>query len=190
MSSPVDSDSMKHDLIVIETMVAELKAYLKSGILFWQMTPAVQISPPAPMLTIGGYLLRAHRLAGRQKELDQEQGGRLTKVRSNFEAIIKEWSAHTEQRIGRELKARLNSWQWFVDDCQANKKSCITYYATEAELRTVIEHLVEIGPRFGNLDSQLRRLRNLDAQFIHWFKAGTFVWRGELEPVYPRARFW
>ena len=74
MSSPVDSDSMKHDLIVIETMVAELKAYLKSGILFWQMTPAVQISPPAPMLTIGGYLLRAHRLAGRQKELDQEQG--------------------------------------------------------------------------------------------------------------------
>ena len=190
MSRPVDYDSLNHDLIVIETMVAELEAYLKSAILFWQMTPAIPTSPAAPMLTIGGYLLRAYRLVGRKKELDQDQGDRLAKIRIHFEAITKEWSVHTEQRIGRELKARLNSWQWFVDDCQANKKSCITYYATEAELRTLIEHIIEISPRFGDLDGLLRRLRNLDAQFMHWFRPGNFVWRSELESVYPRERFW
>ncbi len=189
MKSPADL-SIRHDLAVIETMVSELEVYLKSDTLYWQMTPAIPISPPAPMLTLGGFLIRVHRLDGQQGKLEQVELGRLSVVRKSFQALTQEWSAHTEKHIRRELQSRLNSWQWFVDDCRAEKRSCITYYATEAELRTLIEHIVEFGLCFGNLDDLRARLRRLDAQFMRWFKPGSFVWRSDLEQVYPQEHFW
>jgi hypothetical protein len=168
----------------------ELEAYLKSDVLFWQLTPVVPISPPAPMLTVGGFLLRVHRLDGRRGLLNPVREQRLDAALKSFQDVTQEWSVHTEKRIRRELRSRINSWQWFVDDCQANKRSCITYYATEAELRTLIEHIFEFGHSFRNMDDLQARLVKLDALFRLWFKPGSFIWRGDLEQIYPQERFW
>ncbi len=162
-----------------------MEDYLKSDILYWQLTPAGRITPPPPMLTVGGYLLRAHRLRGLWDALNGEQRLQLETAEKAFQAVTNQWVVHTEKRVERELGARLNSWGWFVDDCQANKPSCIAYYATEAELRTIIGLLLESAG-----DSPQTRLQGLDALFRNWFKPGPFVWRPELAPAYPQARFW
>ena len=190
MTKPLDNAHALHDLAVVEAMVAELEPYLKSDILYWQLSPSPPISPPAPLLTLGGILLRAHRLTGQQQALDTAQQTRLAAAKATLDRATDEWSAHIGQRLERELKARLDSWQWFVEDCEAQKQTCITYYATEAELRTVIELLIAYGDRLGDLALQRRRLRGLDGRFRRWFKEGDFVWRAELEPVYPKGQFW
>lgn len=190
MSKPIDYTHALHDLAVVEAMVTELEPYLKSDILYWQLSPAVPIAPAPPLLTLGGFLLRVRRLSGQQQILDAGQQGRLDAAIAEFETVTHEWSVHVEQRLRRELKARLDSWQWFVEDCDAQQQNCVTYYATEAELRTVIEYLLEFGGQLCDLSPQMNRLRGLDGRLRRWFEPGEFVWRPDLEPLYPRERYW
>src|SRR5688500_2426298 len=48
---------LSEDLEVLEAMAAEMNEYLKSEVLFWPMRQG-----NLPRLTIGGYLMREHRL--------------------------------------------------------------------------------------------------------------------------------
>jgi hypothetical protein len=185
-----ESAELRHDLAVVEAMAAELEPYLKSDTLFWQLSPARPIVPTAPLLTIGGLVLRLHRLAGQAAALTPEQRARLAAAQESFHQTITAWKAHAAARMARELDARLNSWSWFVEDCRAQKRSCISHYPTEAELRTLIALLLEEAAGYEDVSDQRDRLAQLDARFRQWFEPGGFVWRPALAPVYPRARFW
>jgi hypothetical protein len=185
-----DSAEVRHDLAVVEAMAAELEPYLGSDPLYWQLSPARPIVPAAPLLTIGGLVLRLHRLAGQAEALSPEQRARLAAALESFHYTMTEWKAHAAARMVRELDARLRSWSWFVEDCQAHRRSCISQYATEAELRTLIELLLEEASSYEDVSDQRSRLAQLDAQFRNWFQPGDFVWRPALAPVYPRERFW
>jgi hypothetical protein len=182
--------NLEYDLTVVEMMGAELEKYLKSDTLYWQLSPTKPVSPPPPMLTIGGCLLRLHRLQNLTALLTAEQKIRLQKVFTYYQDITTQWAAHTETRIRREAGARLNSWNWFADDCNAQKKACIQYYATEAELRTLIHLLLKEGGRFGNFEKEKKKLAGIDAGVRRWFQPGDFIWRTELELAYPRSEFW
>ncbi len=184
------ASEIAYDLAVVEAMVAEMEPYLKSDLLYWRLSPAVPLRPAAPLLTIGGVLLRTHRLGGQSDRLTPTQRNRLSAASDAFRVVTERWAAHTEKRMRRELDARLNSWQWFVDDCCERKQSCVAYYATEAELRTLLDLLIEAAAGFGNVAPQQRRLVLLDSQFRRWLRPGDFVWAALLEPVYPRNRFW
>lgn len=190
MSKGNHAANIAYDLRVMEAMVDELEPYLKSDALYWRLSPSVPINPPAPMLTLGGYLLRAHRLTRQSESLDPDQQKRLEAIHEVYREKIDEWAAHAARRLERELGARLNSWQWFVEDCEARKKACITYYPTEAELRTLIELLLENARDLTQVNAFDKRLGGLDARFRPWFKEGDFVWRDELLSVYPKSRFW
>jgi hypothetical protein len=182
--------NLEYDLAVVEFMVAELEKYLKSEVLYWQLSPTRPISPPPPMLTVGGCVFRLHRLQNLPELLTAEQKTRLEKVATDYQEIANEWAAHVENKIRREAGARLNSWNWFADDCNARKKSCIQYYATESELRTLIHLLLKEGDRFGDFIKEQKKLAGIDANFRRWFQPGEFVWRAELEPAYPKSEFW
>jgi hypothetical protein len=182
--------NIAYDLAVIEAMADEITDYLLSDQLYWQLSPAARISPPPPMLTIGGYLLRAHRLRGQWSSLNKTQQAKLDSVEGQFQASVQQWTVHSEKRAHKELKARLNSWAWFVEDCQKRKQDSIKYYATEAELRTLIHLLLEFADKLGDVSQHRRKLQDLDSQFRPWFKSGDFVWRSSLEAVYPKDPFW
>lgn len=184
------ASEIAYDLAVVEAMVAEMEPYLKSDLLYWRLSPAVALRPAAPLLTIGGVLLRTHRLGGQSNRLTPNKRSRLSAASDAFRTVTEQWAAHTEKRMRRELDARLNSWQWFVDDCRERKQSCVAYYATEAELRTLLDLLIDAAAGFGDMAPQQRRLGLLDSQFRRWFQPGDFVWAAALEPAYPRNRFW
>jgi hypothetical protein len=185
-----DSVVLRYDLAVVEAMAAELEPYLKSDILYWQLSPARPIVPAAPMLTLGGLILRLHRLRKQREALTPEQRARLATTEESFRQTLDQWTAHAAARMTRELEARLSSWSWFVEDCQAQKRTCISHYATEAELRTLITLLLEEAARHEDVSDQRQQLAALDARFRNWFKPGEFVWRPVLRSVYPRERFW
>jgi hypothetical protein len=184
------ASKIAYDLAVVEAMVVEMEPYLKSNLLYWRLSPAVTLRPAAPLLTIGGVLLRTHRLAGQSDRLTPNQRSRMSAAADAFRTVTEEWAAHTEKRMRRELEARLKSWQWFVDDCREQKQSCVAYYATESELRTLLDLLIDAAAGFGNVAPQQGRLGLLDSQFRRWFQPGDFVWDAALEPAYPRDRFW
>jgi hypothetical protein len=185
-----DSAELRYDLAVVQAMVAEMEPYLMSNTLYWQLSPARAIVPAAPLLTIGGLVLRLHRLEGQVEALAPEQRARLAAAQESFHHTLSEWKAHAAARMARELDARLRSWSWFVEDCQAQRRSCISHYPTEAELRTLIELLLEQAARYEDVTDQRDRLDQLDARFQKWFEPGDFVWRPALVPVYPCERFW
>ncbi|MBN1316842.1 MAG: hypothetical protein JXA42_15290 [Anaerolineales bacterium] len=185
--APINLD---YDLAVVEAMIAELENYLKSDVLYWQLSPASQISPPPPMLTIGGCLFRIHRLQNLPEMLMDDRKIRLQGVAAEYQEIVTNWAAHVVKKIQRETNARLNSWNWFVEDCNARKTSCIQYYPTEAELRTLIHLLLKEGDRFGEVEKEKETLAGMDTRFRRWFQPGVFVWRAELEPAYPKSEFW
>lgn len=181
---------LEYELAVVKAMVDELEQYLKSDLLYWQLSPAARIQPAPPMLTIGGYLFRAHRLREAADILSSVRRDDLLQVEQRFASITTEWRAAAESRVNREISARMNSWQWFVEDCLQRKRSCITYYATEAELRTILELLQGSFLTVKGMDVHGKRLADLDRQFKLRFKAGDFVWRSSLEAFYPVRRFW
>ena len=190
MEDPWLVAQLNYELTVVNAMVDELEQYLKSDLLYWQLSPAARISPAPPMLTIGGYMFRAHRLREAAAILSTSKVEEIHQVEGRFTTITTEWKAATERRLDREANARLNSWQWFVDDCQQRRRSSVTYYATEAELRTIIELLLDDFPASERMDAHRKRLAGLDRQFRQWFKLGDFVWQSSLQPIYPIDRFW
>jgi hypothetical protein len=185
-----ESAALQYDLAVIEAMTAELEPYLLSDTLYWQLSPARAVVPAAPMLTIGGLVLRLHRLAGQQQALTAEQRTRLATADQSFCDALKDWKAHAAARMVRELDARLKSWRWFVDDCQAHRRTCISHYPAETELRTLIALLLDKAAAYEDVSEQRELLAQLDARFRRWFEPGSFIWRPALEPVYPQERFW
>jgi len=169
-------------------MADELEIYLKSEILYWQLSPSVPITPPPPMLTLGGFWFRAHRLAGVKH--DSLQTRELTAINRSVAEIIGRWPVHAGQHVSQELEARLKSWNWFIDDCQEKKQSAVAYYATEAELRTTLAHLLRFGSQYADVSQHRDQLARLDGGLRACFKRGDFVWRSALEPAYPKSEFW
>jgi hypothetical protein len=181
--------SSEYDLTVVEAMAAEIKDYLLAEVLYWQLSPDHAISPPPPLLTIGGYLFRVQRLEALRPELSPVQRDRLEATEKSFRQTTLTWAVHADQHIDHELKARLDSWHWFVEDCAANEASCTAYYPTEAELRTIIALLFEAGTGV-DLSAHADRLEAIDANFREWFKPGDFVWQKDLQVAFPADRYW
>jgi hypothetical protein len=182
--------SVEHELTVLEAMAAELEPYLKADILYWQLSPQRRISPPPPLLTVGGALLREQRLEAMKDEMKGEQQARLEAAREEFEEAMTEWKAHAAQKIVRELGARVNSWRWYVAECQTRNRSCITSYPSEAEKRTILALLLDRAAQYMDVGEFRERVRELDAQFKGHFESGAFVWDERLQAAFPQERFW
>ena len=62
------NNKLMRDLSILAAMAAEMEAYLNSHVLFWHMS-----SSRMPALTLGGYLMRQHRLLALRSLLTGEQ---------------------------------------------------------------------------------------------------------------------
>jgi hypothetical protein len=181
---------IEHELAVLEAMATEMESYLKSDILYWQLSPAQRIFPPPPMLTIGGALLRARRLEALAEWMEPTLNQRLAAARVDLERALTEWRAHATQKMGRELDARLNSWRWYVTECQARNRSCVTSFPSEAEKRTILALLLEKAKGYMEVGEIERLVQGLDERFRQHFTPGEFIWDKRLEDAFPGRRFW
>lgn len=182
-----NTEKLKRDLSILKAMAEEMATYLDSDVLFWHMSAAGM-----PALTLGGYLMREHRLLALQDQLSSAETAELNTAVTVFNNALSERIVRFEEKAHRELEARLRQWNEYLKDVERGIATSKSNYATVAEVRAMVEGLrdklelapfeldVRIPQQIALLDNQLRRL----------WQPGNFVWPEEWAEAYPQAEYW
>lgn len=179
--------AFERDLRTLEVMVSEVSDYLDSKATHW--TLAV---PDMPKLTLGGCLMRMHRLCALSSNLSQEQKDRLEKAVAEFEATLPEAIVRFEVRAHQELHDRLSEWSSYLRHMRGRHASSPEYYARVVDTRVVIGRLItKLSQRPYHLEKQVpRELDQFDRHLRNAWEEGEFVWPNYWQPVYPIDPFW
>jgi hypothetical protein len=178
---------LREDLEVLEAMAAEMNEYLMSEVLFWPMRKG-----NLPRLTIGGYLMREHRLRALAALLSEEERQRLEAAVEQFNQALVEKVVRFEGRAHEELAARLRQWGEYLRDLKGEVGANAGYYPSAVETRAILAALVDKleRPPYRLEENRLQPLAMLDQNLrTHW-QPGDFVWAESWRPAYPQARYW
>lgn len=178
-------EKLQRDLQVLEAMAAEMDDYLRSDVLFWPLSDG-----DLPRLTLGGYLLRQHRLLELRDLLDQEEQERLHNAVHQFHAALDEKIVRTEGKAHEELEARLRQWQQYLREIKTGVG--VAYYSSAVDTRAMLAALIaqmRVNPY--ELDETVpEKLAFLDRELSRYWEGGNFVWPREWKPAYPREKYW
>jgi hypothetical protein len=175
------------DLTILEAMAAGMNDYLMSKTL-WQ---TIQIG--MPQLTLGGYLMRQHRLLALSDVLlNESERARLKEAVSQFDQALRGKETYFEQKAQRELDARLRQWSEYLRELEGEDAEGAAYYPSSVETRAMIAALIDkLQTDPYRLESDiLSKIDLLDARLRQRWTGGEFVWPSEWQPAYPRDRYW
>jgi hypothetical protein len=179
-------EKLKKDLAILEQFSAEMHLYLPSDILFYPTGPNI------PQLTLGGYLLRQHRLLLLRDLLDSAEQNILDHAVSRAQVVFAENLVRFEQHADEELDARLRQWREYLHDVNRSGGEYAAYYATSVEPRAMLEVLITQFrlPPYQFNSTVPERLATLDQSLSARWRSGDFVWPDEWQPAYPRDTYW
>jgi hypothetical protein len=177
------------DLAVLEAFAAELEEYIIKDELYRAVRVHLPTGDQMIQMSGGDLLTRIFRLSAERDRLTPEQQARFDAARSAAEKTIYSLRTRFHQRLLREIKARLDSLNWFLDECSSNPASCRGEYPFEIRNRQRIDAIVsELGMDLpAELKSQISRI---DERIRLIVRPANFAWDTRLEPVFPRTRFW
>jgi hypothetical protein len=179
------SEKLDRDLVVLEAMAAEMDEYLRSDVLFWPLRGS-----DLPRLTLGGYLMRQHRLLELRDLLSMPEQERLHATISRYLDALEEKVVRFENRAHEELEARLRQWREYLRDVKNG--SGVAYYPTAVETRAMIRALISqlrVNPYQLN-DDIPPQVALLDRELSRFWEPGQFVWPFDWRPAYPQAEYW
>lgn len=177
------------DLAVAQAMTAELNDYLFKEDLYRQMLVHTPAGDQRPQMTGGDLLTRLYRLHGEGDLLTVEQRRALDQVQGQVEQVTQELHARFHERLLREVRARLNSLRWFLDDCRQDRTRGRTEYPYEIRNRQRIEEILKALP--DPLPTELAdALQQIDRQIENMTNATDFIWENRLESIFPRKVYW
>lgn len=180
------TEKLKKDLSIASAMAAGMEDYLKSDILFGKMSGFNM-----PMLTIGGYLMRQHRLLALQKLLSIDEQAQLDKIIFQFNQALLEKIVRLETKAHKEVEARLRQMDAYLQDLRHKRASGINY-ATAVEPRVMITALsdkLEMPPY--RLEKRLPdRIALLDRNLRRHLTPGPFIWPDGWQKAYPETKYW
>jgi hypothetical protein len=177
---------LQSDLYILEVMADGLADYLQGDALFGKTSGRV------PKLTLGGYLMRQHRLTALQGDLQPAEQARLQQAVAQGEAALASQIVRSEARATQECHARLRQWEEVIRDLRRDARAHFAGYATAVEPRAMLTQLIHLlaQPPY-QLDSAIpERLALLDGALRNSWDDGECVWSAEWEAAYPRAPFW
>lgn len=177
------------DLAVLEAFAAELEEYIVKDELYRTVRVHLPTGDQMIQMSGGDLLTRIFRLSAERDRLTPEQKVRFDAARSAAEKTIYSLRTRFHQRLLREVKARLDSLNWFLDECASEPARCRGEYPFEIRNRQRIDAiLAEVGADLTpELKSQVNRT---DERIRMLVKPGNFAWDSRLEAVFPRTRFW
>jgi hypothetical protein len=180
-------DKLKHDLTVVEAMVAEMEEYLLSDVLFWPI-----MKGGFPRLTLGGYLMRHHRLSALTELLDRDDVERLRSVVGQFNEALVERVVLFENKAHQEIRARLRQWGEYLKDLKRASGGYGQNYTSAVETRAMLQSLIqklEMPPY--RLDKQIgKQLSVYDKVLGSTWRSGDFIWPDAWQSAYPRTSYW
>jgi hypothetical protein len=177
------------DLAVLEAMVAELEDYIVKDELYRTVRVVTPGGAQMVQMSGGDLLTRIFRLTGERDRLTPDQQVRFDAVRAQAERVIYGLRTRFHERLNREVKARLDALNWFLDDCAGDPPRCRSEYPFEIRNRQRVDSIVnELGSDL--LPDLKTLLARTDERIRLMVKPAAFVWDARLEPLFPRSRFW
>ncbi len=180
-------DKLAQDVRVLSAMTDEMEAYLNSDVLFWHMSGA-----GLPVLTLGGYLMRQHRLLALYDSLSEEQQAEVDSAVAQFNQALEERTVRFEQKANRELDARLRQWEEYLKDVERGQASSKSNYGTAVEARAMVAALadyLQMAP-YQLDDRVLNKTTMLDGRLRSRWQSGDFVWPEGWQGAYPKSEYW
>lgn len=180
-------EKLRQDLAALEVMAAEMDVYLREDVLFWR-TQWVDL----PVLTLGGYLLRQHRLLVLRHLLDEADAVRLETAVSQFTTALDEKIVRTEQKAYTEIDARLRQWASYLQEAEWQRSKDYQNYATAVEPRAILDALVSFLRQAPyRLPAAIPdRIKQMDGALRSVWQSGNFVWPHEWQAAYPQRDYW
>ncbi|HET6442995.1 MAG TPA: hypothetical protein VFI27_00300 [candidate division Zixibacteria bacterium] len=178
---------LRGDLEILEAMASEMDQYLQSQALFWPM-----MNGGLPRLTIGGYLMRQHRLTSLRDQLDANDKVRLEAAVGQFNEALVEKIVRFEERAHQEIHARLRQWGEYLKELHDSKLGIGDYYISHVQTRLMITSLIhKLEEQPYELDSRVfEQLAVYDNILRNYWVPGSFIWADEWKPAYPEAEYW
>lgn len=182
-----EADKLRQDLTVLEAMAAEMDEYLRNDTLFWPLG-----NSSLPRLTLGGYLMRQHRLLALRQQLSDGEQARLDAAVALFEAALVEKVVAFENRAHEELRARLRQWNEYLKELRDPSLAAGDYYGSAVETRAMLAELLNKleSPPYRLDRRALNELASFDRVLANFWEAGDFIWPEEWAEAYPRQRYW
>lgn len=181
------SKKLTRDLSILVAMASEMEAYLNSDVLFWHMGTSGY-----PALTLGGYLMRQHRLLALRELLTEVQLAELDAAVFSYNNTLVEGIVRFEQKAHRELDARLRQWAEYLKDVERGVAASKSNYSTAVEVRAMIAAIQDQLqlPPFALEQHPLQQTALLDNQLRRLWIPGEFIWPLEWQPAYSQKEYW
>lgn len=179
------SEKLARDLVVLEAMAAEMDEYLRRDVLFWPLRGS-----DLPRLTLGGFLMRQHRLLQLRDLLSMAEQERLHAAIKRYHEAQEEKIVRLEKKAHEELEARIRQWREYLNEVKGG--SSVAYYPSAVDTRAMIRALVNqlrISPYQLN-EEVPSQIALLDRELSRIWESGDFVWPFDWQPAYPREEYW
>jgi hypothetical protein len=178
---------LAHDLMILEEMAANMPDYLDSNVTEW-IIPRANM----PRLTVGGYLMRQHRLTALKERLHGEDQARLEAAIERFNDALAERIVRFETRSHQELHKRIAEWIAVLPDLNHRARTEANYYAGVVDIRVVIKELLESlqTPPYRLEEGVLDEVSAIDTLLKSRLAEQAFVWDPIWEEAYPEDDYW
>jgi hypothetical protein len=188
-SNYVLAEDPANDLATLEAMTAELEEYIIKNELYRPVRVHTTGGDQLLQMSGGDLLTRIYRLAAERDALTPDQQARFDKVRAQAESIIYSLRTRFHDRLNRELKARLDSLNYFLDEAAVDPPKSRSEYPFEIRNRQRIDAiLAELGP---DVAPDLKQVINrVDDRIRLVARPSGCVWDSKLEAAFSRSRFW
>lgn len=183
-TQPVIQFDVDGDVRAVAAMAAALTPYIYENELYGAMLGSL------PRLTVGGLLMRLHRLSAIRSSLTPAQQQTVAQAQAQFDQVRKEWAVAYEGKLQRELPVRVKTYSELIKDCSDDLRRCADIYPSEIEKRVIIEGLRAEAEKHHVLDAQVaNQIQSLDATLRRFTMPADFIWDKRLEPAYPRDQY-
>jgi hypothetical protein len=177
------------DLEIVEGMIPVLEDYIIKDEVYRTVIVPTSVGDQNIRMTGGDLLARLHRLSGERDALTAAQKQRLDAAQAKADQVITSLRTRFQQRLLREMKARLDSLRWFFDDCGADRQRCRVEYPFEMRNRQRIEEILKVVGK--DVPEDIKTLfSRVDKRIREFAKPGKFIWSPRLEKVYPHETYW
>ena len=177
------------DLVIVEAMADELETYIVANELYRTLSLRTAEGNQTLQMTGADLLTRLYRLQGERNLLSAPDQARLDAVQTRVDDTIYGLRNRFQERLQREIKARLDSLKWFLDDCLADRQRCRVEFPFEMRNRQRIEEALKMMS-YQLPEAQQSFLRQIDARIRQVALPGEFLWDERWKAIFPPQPYW
>lgn len=191
MIRDVDKDfiSVKKSLSIVTAMADALEYYLIEGEIYRTVVTPVEHGYERFTMSAGELLALLHKLDAQRSELLQDQRRLVDELKDKVQRVTQRLWGRYHQLLEREIISRLDSLNWFLNDCQNDMAKCRDHYPSEIRNRERIEELLQAWGEKVPL-SVSDRVERIDQRIRQLTEAAPFIWSKEEEKRFPQDPYW